>query len=739
MLRTIKGPAIFLAQFAGDAAPYNSLSSIARWAADHGYAGVQIPSWDARLFDLRRAAESRTYCDEVRGILADAEVELTELSTHLQGQLVAVHPAYDVPFDGFAAPEVRGNPAARTAWATEQLMLAARASRNLGLTAHATFSGALAWPYIYPWPQRPAGLVETAFDELARRWRPILDAFDEAGVDVCYEIHPGEDLHDGVSYEMFLDRVGGHKRACLLYDPSHFVLQQLDYLGYIDAYHERIRAFHVKDAEFNATAKQGVYGGFQSWVNRAGRFRSLGDGQVDFGAIFSKLSQYRLRRLGGDGVGVLHQGQRAGCGRRCAVHRRPYHPGRQPRLRRFRGERHGSRHQPETAGDRLNMPDHFTRRLRLGMVGGGSGAFIGGVHRIAARIDDQYELVAGALSADPARAHDSAAALHIPAERSYDSFAQMAQREATRPDGIDVVAIVTPNHLHHAPAKAFAQAGISVICDKPLTSTLDDAQDLARVVQASKIVFALTHNYTGYPLVRQARAMVAAGEIGVVRTVQVEYAQDWLTTPLEETGHKQAEWRTDPARSGGAGSVGDIGTHAFNLAEFVCGLEVEQLAAELSRFVPGRRLDDNAQMLLRFGGGARGALWCSQVAPGNENALRLRVYGEKAGLEWAQEQPNALVVTPHGEPPRVIRRAGAGTTPVAAHASRIPAGHPEGYLEAFAQLYRDVAEQIIAHKAGRAPDPASLLVPGIEAGLRGMRFITAAVASSHDGATWHKV
>jgi sugar phosphate isomerase/epimerase len=299
-MKTIKGPAIFLAQFAGDAAPYNTLPGLAHWASEYGYKGVQIPSWDGRLFDLARAAESTTYCDEVRGILADADVELTELSTHLQGQLVAVHPAYDIPFDGFAAPSVRGNPAARTAWAIDQLHLAARASRNLGLTAHATFSGALAWPYIYPWPQRPAGLIETAFDELARRWRPILDAFDAAGVDLCYEIHPGEDLHDGVSYEMFLERVGNHRRANLLYDPSHLVLQQLDYLGYIDAYHERIRMFHVKDAEFNATAKQGVYGGFQSWVNRAGRFRSLGDGEVDFGSVFSKLSQY-----GFDGWAVL--------------------------------------------------------------------------------------------------------------------------------------------------------------------------------------------------------------------------------------------------------------------------------------------------------------------------------------------------------------------------------------------------------------------------------------------------
>ncbi len=382
---------------------------------------------------------------------------------------------------------------------------------------------------------------------------------------------------------------------------------------------------------------------------------------------------------------------------------------------------------------------HVARRLRLGMVGGGAGAFIGAVHRIAARMDDRYELVAGALSSDATRAHDSAVVLHIPPERSYDSFEHMAEREAARPDGIDVVAIVTPNHMHYAPSKLFLQSGISVICDKPLTSTLEDALDLEQAVHSAKAVFALTHNYTGYPLVRQARAMVASGEIGAVRTVQVEYAQDWLTTRLEESGHKQAAWRTDPARSGAAGSVGDIGTHAFNLAEFVSGLQVEQLAADLSHFVEGRVLDDNAQMMLRFGGGARGSLWCSQVAAGCENALRLRVYGEKAGLEWAQEQPNALLITPYGEPPRLIRRAGAGALPIAANASRIPAGHPEGYLEAFGILYRDIADQIEAHRAGREPDPACMLVPGIEAGVRGMRFITAAVESSGADAAWRKV
>lgn len=291
-MKTIQGPGIFLAQFAGDTAPFNSLPALAQWAASLGYRAVQIPSWDARLFDLARAAESQTYCDEIRGMLATHGLVISELSTHLQGQLVAVHPTYDPLFDGFAAPQVRGDRAARGAWAAEQLKLAAKASQRLGLRAHATFSGALAWPYLYPWPQRPAGLVEEAFAELARRWRPLLDAFDDAGVDVCYELHPGEDLFDGVTFERFLAAVDQHPRANILYDPSHFVLQQLDYLQFIDIYHQRIKAFHVKDGEFRPNGRQGVYGGFSDWAERAGRFRSLGDGQVDFGAIFSKMAQY---------------------------------------------------------------------------------------------------------------------------------------------------------------------------------------------------------------------------------------------------------------------------------------------------------------------------------------------------------------------------------------------------------------------------------------------------------------
>jgi sugar phosphate isomerase/epimerase len=291
-MKTIKGPAIFLAQFAGDTPPYNTLAGMAHWAAGHGFIGVQIPSWDARLFDLKRAAESQAYCDEIVGTLSKEGLALTELSTHLQGQLVASHAAYDLLLEGFAPAELAGNPKAQQEWAVQQLKWAAKASRNLGLKAHATFSGALAWPFFYPWPQRPAGLIDESFNELARRWRPILDVFDENGVDACFELHPGEDLHDGATFERFLEAVGHHPRANILYDPSHMVLQQMDYLGFLDLYHDRVRAFHVKDAEYHPSARSGVYAGYQDWIDRPGRFRSLGDGQTDFGGIFSKMAQY---------------------------------------------------------------------------------------------------------------------------------------------------------------------------------------------------------------------------------------------------------------------------------------------------------------------------------------------------------------------------------------------------------------------------------------------------------------
>ncbi len=376
------------------------------------------------------------------------------------------------------------------------------------------------------------------------------------------------------------------------------------------------------------------------------------------------------------------------------------------------------------------------RRLRLGMVGGGQGAFIGAVHRMAARLDDRYEFVAGALASDPERARASAAELGLAPDRAYGDFVAMAKAEAGRADRIDVAAIVTPNNVHHAAARAFLDAGIHVICDKPLAMTVAEAEDLVATVARTGLLFALTHNYTGHPLVRQARAMVAEGALGAIRVVQVEYPQDWLATRLEDTGQKQAEWRTDPARSGAAGSLGDIGTHCFNIAEFVTGLTCTSVAAELTAFVPGRKLDDNAHVLLRFDGGARGALWTSQVAPGNQNALKLRVYGERAGLEWEQEQPNVLRFARLGEPPQLITRAGPGANAAAAHATRFPAGHPEGYLEAFAQLYADFAEQLAARLVRRQPDPASLLVPTVQDGLRGMRFVAAALELQRRDAAW---
>ena len=374
------------------------------------------------------------------------------------------------------------------------------------------------------------------------------------------------------------------------------------------------------------------------------------------------------------------------------------------------------------------------RRLRLGMIGGGPGGFIGAVHRIAARLDDRYELVAAALSSDAERSLAGAKELNIP--RAYRNFEEMAASESKRPDGVEVVSIVTPNNLHYAPAKEFLAAGIHVICDKPLTTTLGDALELAEMVKRTGLVFGVTHNYTGHPMVRQAREMVQAGELGPIRLIQVEYVQDWLSTPIEKTGQKQAEWRTDPARSGPAGSLGDIGTHAYNLACFVTGLSCEQVAADVTTFVPGRRLDDNIHVMLRFAKGAKGGLWATQVAPGNENNLSLRVYGEKAGIEWRQEDPNHLVFTPLGETRTIIRRGSAGTGRAATHATRIPSGHPEGYLEAFAQLYTDLAEQITAKIENRPPDPDSLLVPGVKDGVDGVKFINAVLESSRNRSAW---
>jgi predicted dehydrogenase len=379
--------------------------------------------------------------------------------------------------------------------------------------------------------------------------------------------------------------------------------------------------------------------------------------------------------------------------------------------------------------------ERFTGRIRLGMVGGGQGAFIGAVHRIAARLDDRYELVAGALSSDPARARASGAELGLRENRSYGTFEEMARREARLKDGIEAVAIVTPNHMHFPVAKAFLRRGIHVICDKPLTATLKDARKLAELAQRSGVVFALTHNYTGYPMIRQAREMVAAGELGELRLIHAEYLQDWLTTDLESTGQKQAEWRTDPARSGAGGAVGDIGTHAYNLACFVSGTEAEALAADLTSFVAGRALDDNVHVMLRWRGGARGLLWATQVAPGNENTLTLRVHGTKGGLEWTQEEPNKLWFTPFGEPKRLITRGGAGSGEAAARVTRVPPGHPEGYLEGFANIYSEAAAAIIAAREGKPPAP-DVVYPTVEDGVKGVAFVDACVRSSKRNAAW---
>jgi predicted dehydrogenase len=383
--------------------------------------------------------------------------------------------------------------------------------------------------------------------------------------------------------------------------------------------------------------------------------------------------------------------------------------------------------------------------IRLGMVGGGQGAFIGAVHRIAARLDGHYTLVAGALSSNPERAKASAAELRIDDSRAYTSFEEMAKAEAKRPDGIEAVAIVTPNHMHFPVAKAFLKAGIHVICDKPLTSTLADAKKLVALATESGKLFVLTHNYTGYPMVRQAREMVAKGELGTIRVVQAEYAQDWLTTPLEQSGQKQADWRTDPARSGAGGSIGDIGTHAFNLACFVSGLEADAVSADLDSFVDGRRVDDNVHVMLRFKPivrgnrtehPAKGMLWASQVAPGNENALKLRVYGTKGGLEWCQEDPNYLWYTPDGEQKRLITRSGAGAGAAAARMTRVPPGHPEGYLEGFANLYTEAATAIRAMRAKKGKIPKDVLFPTVQDGLTGMQFIDACLRSSKKNGSW---
>ncbi|MCO6180043.1 Gfo/Idh/MocA family protein [Ciceribacter sp. RN22] len=379
-----------------------------------------------------------------------------------------------------------------------------------------------------------------------------------------------------------------------------------------------------------------------------------------------------------------------------------------------------------------------TAKIRLGMVGGGQGAFIGGVHRMAARLDDHFDLVAGALSSTPEKSLASGRELGLDPARCYGAFEEMAEKEAARPDGIEAVSIVTPNHVHYPAAKAFLERGIHVICDKPLTSNLEDARKLKAVADKSSALFILTHNYTGYPMVRHARELALNGELGEIRIVQMEYPQDWLAEPIEQTGQKQAAWRTDPKQSGAGGSTGDIGTHAYNLGCFVSGLELDELAADVHTFVAGRKLDDNAHVMLRFKGGAKGMLWCSQVATGHENGLKLRVYGSRGGIEWTQADPNYLWFTRLGEPKQLITRAGAGAGTSAARVTRIPSGHPEGYLEAFATIYSEAAAAISAARSGTVVDPA-VVYPTIDDGVKGVAFVEACIASSKQNGAWVKV
>lgn len=387
--------------------------------------------------------------------------------------------------------------------------------------------------------------------------------------------------------------------------------------------------------------------------------------------------------------------------------------------------------------------DSVSAKIRLGMVGGGQGAFIGAVHRMAARLDDHYDLVAGALSSTPDKSKASGVALGLDPDRCYGSFAEMAEKEAARSDGIEAVSIVTPNHVHFAAAKAFLERGIHVICDKPLTSNLDDAYRLKEVADKANALFILTHNYTGYPMVRHARELVQTGALGDLRLVQMEYPQDWLAEPVEQTGAKQAVWRTDPAQSGVGGSTGDIGTHAYNLGSFISGLDLDELAADVHTFVEGRRLDDNAHVMLRFKAKgaempAKGLLWCSQVATGNENGLKVRIYGTKAGIEWTQADPNYLWFTKLGEPKQLITRGGAGAGSAASRVTRIPSGHPEGYLEAFATIYSEAAAAIQAARSGAAVDPA-VVYPTVDDGVKGVAFVTACIESSRKNGAWVKV
>ena len=550
-MSTIQGPGIFLAQFLRDAPPFNDIRTLAPWAAKLGYRAVQIPTWDRRVFDLESAAASQDWCDDYRGMLAAHGLVVSELCSALQGQVLAVHPAYERLFEAFHPPGLSGT--SRTAWAQDQLRKSVVAAGRLGVKTIPVLSGGFAWHLAYPWPQRPQGLIDEAFAELARRWRGPLDAASDAGITFAFELHPGSDLFDGATFEAFLARVDDHPAACLNYDASHFVLQQLDYLQFIELYGSRIRGFHVKDAEFRPNGRVGVYGGYQPWAGRAGRFRSPGDGQVDFKRVFTLLTEAGYR-----GWAVLEWECAVKSPEQGAAEGAPFivrhlidatdvafddFAGRDTNPQRNRARFWASTQRSHDRAD-PKTPDGNGRRR--------PSAFIGAVHRMAAALDQQIELVAGCFSRDPQNTRVTGRQLGLAQDRCYDTFEQMAAAEARLPDEqrFDFVSIVTPTVSHFPIAAVFLRAGFHVVCDKPMAFSLAEARELVAMVEKSGLVFALTHNYTGYPLVRHARHLCRSGRIGQVRKVIVEYLQDFLAFPHEKHGQKQAMCqRVDPRRS----------------------------------------------------------------------------------------------------------------------------------------------------------------------------------------------
>ncbi|WP_245588608.1 TIM barrel protein, partial [Deinococcus pimensis] len=684
------------------------LAELAPLARSMGYDGLELACWGDHV-DVRRAAEDDAYVRERRELLADHGLALFAISNHLVGQ--AVCDLIDERHRDIVPEHVwgDGDPEGVRRRAAEEMILTGRAAARLGVKVVNGFTGSSIWHSLYAFPPTSTAYWQRGFEDFARRWTPILEAFDAVDVNFGLEVHPTEIAFDVASARQALDAVGNHPRFGFNYDPSHLGYQGVDYVKFLRVFPERIFHVHMKDVWWGrGDGEVGVFGGHRPFGDAARYwdFRSVGRGDIDFEAVMVALND-----IGYAGpLSVEWEDARMdrvfGAAESAAFTRRLDFPAA------GRAFDSAFAREQEEAGACVGV--------RLGMVGGGEGAFIGAVHRMAAALNGQYELVAGALSGDPERARRSGAALGLNPARSYASWREMLGAELALPEGerIEVVSVVTPNHVHHEVARAFASAGVHVVCDKPLVHTSEQARDLVEVTERAGVVFAVTYNYTGYPMVREARALVRSGALGEIRKVIVEYNQGWLATKLEEAHNKQADWRTDPERSGIAGAVGDIGSHAENLVATVTGLEIESICADLTTFVPGRRLDDDANLLLRFVGGARGVLWCSQIQIGDENDLRLRVFGTKGSLHWHQEDPNVLRVDLPGEPRQLRTRGSAYLSDEAKAATRLPSGHPEAFLEAFANVYRGAAEAIRARTEGRAPDPLVADFPTVLDGAR---------------------